>query len=91
MTNDDFIMLRSLNKEDYEEGAYPLWKRRKHKWYYDADKILQAIDICEKLFKKGLLERNFVTCGLCGGNHLNKYRYKINNNGIKLILINKEG
>lgn len=90
MKNDDFIMLRSLNKEDYEEGCYPLWKKRKHKWRHDSNKILEAIDICEKLYKEGLLEKNPVICGLCGDAHFDRYRYKINNKGIKLISINEK-
>ena len=32
MNKEEFIMLRSLNKEDYEEGDSPLWKIRKNKW-----------------------------------------------------------
>lgn len=87
MNNEEFVMLRSLNKEDYEEGDSPLWKTRKNKWDYNPEKMLEAIDICDALYKKGLAERKSVICGLCGEDHFDKYRYKITNKGIELLSI----
>lgn len=87
MNNKEFIMLRSLNKEDYEEGENPLWKVRKNKWEHNSEKMLEAIDICGELYKKGLAERKSVICGLCGEAHFDKYRYKITNKGIELLSI----
>lgn len=49
--------------------------------------MLEAIDICEALYKKGLVERKPVICGLCGEAHFDKYRYKITNKGIELLSI----
>lgn len=87
MNNEEFVMLRSLNKEDYEEGSSPLWKVRKNKWGYNPEKMLEAIDICDALYEKGLAERKSVICGLCGKAHFDKYRYKITNKGIELLSI----
>lgn len=49
--------------------------------------MLEAIDICEALYKKGLVERKPVICGLCGEANFDKYRYKITNKGIELLSI----
>ncbi len=49
--------------------------------------MLEAIDICEDLYKKGLVERKPVICDLCGEAHFDKYRYKITNKGIELLSI----
>lgn len=87
MNNKEFVMLRSLNKEDYEEGCSPLWKVRKNKWDYNPEKMLEAIDICEALYKKGWAERKSIICGLCGEAHFDKYRYKITKKGIELLSI----
>lgn len=91
MNKEEFIMLRSLNKEEYEEGNSPLWKVRKNKWNYNSEKMLEAIDICEALYKKGLAERKSVICGLCGEAHFDRYKYKINDKGMALLtLINRK-
>lgn len=65
MKKHDFIMLRSLSKEEYREGYAPLWKLRKNKWDYKSEKMLDAIDSCENLLDKGLVEKMEVICGLC--------------------------
>lgn len=90
MNNEEFVMLRSLNKEDYEKGGIPLWKIRKNKWNYNPEKMLEAIDICDALYEKGLAERESVICGLCGKAHFDKYRYKIAKKGIELLSISKK-
>lgn len=91
MKKHDFIMLRSLSKEEYREGYASLWKLRKNKWDYKSEKMLDAIDYCENLLDKGLVEKMEVICGLCGEAHFDRHKYKINDKGITLLtLINRK-
>lgn len=53
MKNDDFVMLRSLNKENYIEGNKVLWKRRKNKWELSEIKINNALSSCYRLINLG--------------------------------------
>lgn len=91
MKKHDFIMLRSLSKEEYREGYAPLWKLRENKWDYKSEKMLDAIDSCENLLDKGLVEKMEVICGLCGEAYFDRHKYKINDKGITLLtLINRK-
>lgn len=71
MKNEEFIMLRSLNKEDYIEGDKVLWKKRKNKWIKTEDKVYTAISSCYNLIDLGyafkIKEHKCIHC--------NKYHY----------------
>ena len=71
LSNNHFIMLRSLNKEPFVVYDPVLWKKRKNKWLHSIEKIDEAYDLCAELEEMGFVFRRDKTCSKCHKDHDN--------------------